>query len=410
MAQHPDSSSSVHGDPFDVLARMIPRHVWLSLGIVIVTVIAGLLLFDPQRPPSAEAGGETETLEGRVTQVLAEERSQAEEGGETGFIQTLLVEITRGAGRGEQIEIRNGEQTVLLAENRARPGDRVLIDRTRDPDGVDVYTVNDFIRWPALLTLALMFGLATVLVGGWVGLRALVSMGFSVLIIAFFIVPGILAGHDPLIICVLGAAALMTATLYLTYGWTWKTHAALMALGISLLITSLLSAFFVSWARLSGYGSESAMFLRLSVGIQIDMRGVLLGSIVLGALGVLDDVTTNQASVVFQLKRAAPDLGWFDLFRHSMVVGRDHIAAVVNTLLLAYVGASLTLLLLVAAQDVPLDHMINQAFVAEEVVRTLAGSLGLVLATPITSLIAGSLAQREHGLEAIPNVMDVEVS
>ena len=410
MAQHPDSSSSVHGDPFDVLARMIPRHVWLSLGIVIVTVIAGLLLFDPQRPPSAEAGGETETLEGRVTQVLAEERSQAEEGGEAGYIQTLLVEITRGAGRGEQIEIRNGEQTVLLAENRARPGDRVLIDRTRGPDAVDIYTVNDFIRWPALLTLALVFGVATVLVGGWVGLRALVSMGFSVLIIAFFIVPGILAGYDPLIICVLGAAALMTATLYLTYGWTWKTHAALMALGHqpadhepAFRVLCLLGA-------TVGYGSESAMFLRFSAGIQIDMRGVLLGSIVLGALGVLDDVTTNQASVVFQLKRAAPDLGWFDLFRHSMVVGRDHIAAVVNTLLLAYVGASLTLLLLVAAQDVPLDHMINQAFVAEEVVRTLAGSLGLVLATPITSLIAGFLAQRKHGLEAIPNVMDVEVS
>ena len=130
----------------------------------------------------------------------------------------------------------------------------------------------------------------------------------------------------------------------------------------------------------------------------------------LGALGVLDDVTTNQASVAFQLKRAAPDLGWFDLFRHSMVVGRDHIAAVVNTLLLAYVGASLTLLLLVAAQDVPLDHMINQAFVAEEVVRTLVGSLGLVLATPITSLIAGALAQRKRDLEGAPNAMDVEVS
>ena len=182
-----------------------------------------------------------------------------------------------------------------------------------------------------------------------------------------------------------------------------------MALGISLLITSLLSALFVSWARLSGYGSESAMFLRFSAGIQIDMRGVLLGSIILGALGVLDDVTTNQASVAFQLKRAAPDLGWLDLFRDSMVVGRDHIAAVVNTLLLAYVGASLTLLLLVAAQDVPLDHMVNQAFITEEVVRTLVGSLGLVLATPITSLIAGALAQRKHGVEATPSVMDVEV-
>ena len=310
MAQHPDASSSVHGDPFDVLARMIPRHVWLSLGIVIVTVMAGLLLFDPQRPPSAEAGGETETLEGRVKQVLAEERSQAEEGGETGYIQTLLVEITRGAAAASRSRSATASRRYCLTENRARPGDRVLIDRTRDPDGDEIYTVNDFIRWPALLTLALVFGVATVLVGGWVGLRALVSMGFSVLIIAFFIVPGILAGHDPLVICILGTAALMTATLYLTYGWTWKTHAALIALGISLLITSLLSAFFVSWARLTGYGSESAMFLRLSAGIQIDMQGVLLGSIVLGAPGCAGRCNHQPGvgGLPAQARRARPGL------------------------------------------------------------------------------------------------------
>jgi len=369
--------------------------------VVAVTVLAGIRLFDPQRPASEPNAGETRTLEGKVLQILSEDLLQAGEDSAATYVQTILVEITRGEQRGEQLQIRNGEQTALVEENRVQPGDRVLVDRSRDPDGNDIYSVNDFIRWPPLLTLALVFGVALILVGGWVGLRALISTGFTVLIIAFFIVPGILAGYNPLTICILGAASLMTASLYLTYGWTWKTHASLIALAIGLLLTSLVSEFFVTWARLSGYGSESAMFLRFSSGVQLNMQGVLLGSIVLGTAGVLDDVTTNQASVTFQLKQAAPDLGRLDLFRHSMVVGRDHIAAVVNTLLLAYVGASLPLLLLVAAQAAPLSQMLNQAFIAEEVVRTLAGSLGLVLVTPITSLIAGAFAQREVGSKTI---------
>jgi uncharacterized membrane protein len=385
----------------------VPRHIWLSLAIVAATVLAGILLFDPKRP-AAEPAAETQTLEGKVVQILAEERLQAGQGSPVTFVQTVLVAITRGERRGEQAQVRHGEQVAVTAENRVQPGDRVLVDRSRDPDGNDVYAINDFIRWPALLTLALLFAVALILVGGAIGLRALISAGFTVLIIAFFIVPGILAGHNALLICILGTAALMTATLYLTYGWTGKTHASLIALTIGLVITGLLSQFFVNWARLSGYGSESAMFLNFSSGIQLNLQGILLGGIVLGTAGVLDDVTTNQASVTFQLKRAAPEFGWLDLFRRSMVVGRDHIAAVVNTLLLAYVGASLSLLLLVAAQAAPLSQMFNQAFIAEEIVRTLTGSLGLILATPITSLIAGAFAQREARAKAVAAAGDTE--
>ena len=405
MSQHPDPPSRTQEDPFDLLAGMVPRHVWLSLAVLVVTVLAGILLFDPRFPAGERAADETQTLEGKVLQVLSEERIQAGDGGAVTFLQTVLVEIVRGPQRGEQVQIRHGEQAAVVEAHRVRPGDRILVDRSRDTDGADLYTINDFIRWPALLVLALVFGVASILVGGWVGLRALISMGFSVLIIAFFIVPGILAGHNPLTVCVLGAAALMTATLYLTYGWTWKTHTALIAMAISLLLTSLLSELFVTLARLSGYGSESAMLLRFSSGVQVDMRGVFLGSIVLGTLGVLDDVTTNQASVTFELKQAAPDLARLDLFRHSMVVGRDHIAAIVNTLLLAYVGVSLPLLLLTAAQAAPFGQMINQAFIAEEVVRTLAGSLGLIMATPITSLIAGFVAHRLQNRNGITDAV-----
>jgi uncharacterized membrane protein len=150
----------------------------------------------------------------------------------------------------------------------------------------------------------------------------------------------------------------------------------------------------VNFTRLNGLGSESALFLRLQSGIALDLRGIFLAGIVIGTLGVLDDVTTNQASVVFELKRAAPQLSSRELFARSMVVGRDHIAAIVNTLLLAYAGASLTLLLLIAAESVALGQTLNRAFLAEEIVRTLVGSLGLIAATPITSAIAVTLARR----------------
>lgn len=379
-------------DPFDIIARAVPRHIWLSVGVVAITAIAGLLLFGrAASTPSEGADAVIETVEGRVTAVLDEEQITGTAG--LSLVQTVTVEITQGSRRGEQVEIRYGEAEAITIESRAAVGDRVLVEISEGPAGAHYY-ISDFVRWPSLLALALVFGAAAVAVGGMTGLRALVGMGFSVLILATFIVPGILAGHDPLLISLVGSLALLTAALYLTYGWRLKTHAAWLGMSISLALTGVLAIAFVGWARLTGLGDESALFLRFGQGATLNPRGILLGGIVIGALGVLDDIATNQASVTFELKRAAPDLSRRDLFRRSMVVGRDHIAAVINTLLLAYAGASLPLLLLIAVEGAPLGQLINRGFMAEEIARTLVGSLGLILATPITSLIAAWLAGR----------------
>ncbi len=382
-------------DPFDIIARAVPRDIWLSLAVVTVTVLAGLIFFGRVAPTGEDAV--TQTVEGRVVAVLGEEQVTGEAG--ISVIQTVVVAFTRGDRRGEQVEIRYGEAEAITAESRAKTGDRVLVEVSAGPEG-EHYYISDFVRWPSLLALALAFSVAAVTVGGMTGLRALAGMGFSVLIIATFIVPGILAGHDPLLIALIGALALLTATIYLTYGWRPKTHAAWLGMSSSLALTGALSVAFVSWARLTGLSDESSLFLRFGGGATLDPRGILLGGIVIGALGVLDDIATNQASVVFELKRAAPGLSRGELFRRGMVVGRDHIAAVVNTLLLAYAGASLPLLLLIAVEGAPLGQLLNRGFMAEEIVRTLAGSLGLILATPITSLIAAWLAGRPHGQAA----------
>ncbi len=376
-------------DPFDIIARAVPRHVWLSVAVVAITVLAGLLFFERAAPAGGDAA--TQTLEGRVVSVLGEEQVAGEAG--ISVIQTVVVEFARGDRRGERVEIRYGEAEAITVESRARVGDRVLVEVSAGPEGEHVY-ISDFVRWPSLLALALIFSAAAVAVGGLTGLRALVGMGFSVLILATFIVPGILAGHDPLLIALIGSLALLTATIYLTYGWRAKTHAAWLGMTSSLALTGALAVTFVAWARLTGLSDESSLFLRFGGGAALDPRGILLGGIIIGALGVLDDIATNQAAVVFELKRAAPDLGRGELFRRSMAVGRDHIAAVINTLLLAYAGASLPLLLLIAVEGAPLGQLLNRGFMAEEVVRTLAGSLGLTLATPITSLIAAWLAER----------------
>jgi len=386
-------------DPVDLLVRYVPRHLWVTLAAVLVMLVSSWLFFNPPEPaPGAdiEATATAETLEGRVIEVLSEEEVLVAEQPQP--VQRVLVEITGGAQKGQRVEILHGEMAMLTEGARVRAGDRVLLEHEAGPDG-ELFYITDFVRWPALLGLTLLFAAAAVVVGRWVGFRALISMGLSVLALAGFIIPGIVSGNDPLMVCIIGSLLLMTASLYLVYGWTWKTHVALAGLTISLVVTGLLAVLFARWGHLAGFGSEEASYLVHLGQMQLDLRGVLLGGIVVGAVGVLDDVAVNQASATFELKRANPRLEWAELFRHSMVIGRDHIVSMTNTLLLAYAGASLPLFLLMASLDIPLAQTLNREFLAEEVVRTLVGSLGLILAVPVTSLLAG-LVTRRHELPA----------
>lgn len=381
-------------DPVELLMNTVPRHLWVTIVTLAAMLLVSWLFFKPPLPApgaSDEGVAPAETLEGRIVEVVAEEELLVAEQPQP--VQRVVVEITSGSRKGERIELLHGEATMLSEGTRVRAGDRVLIEHEVAPDG-EFYYITDFVRLPALLILTLLFAAAAVAVGRWVGLRALLSMGISVLAVAGFIIPGILAGLDPLLVCVLGSLGLMTASLYLVYGWTWKTHVALAGLTISLAATSLLAVLFTGLGHLAGFGSEEAGYLVHLGQVQLNLRGVLMGGIVVGAVGVLDDVAVGQASATFELRRANPQLGWAQLFRHSMVIGRDHIASMTNTLLLAYAGASLPLFLLMASLDVSLGQTLNREFIAEEIVRTLVGSLGLILAVPVTSVLAGVVAQR----------------
>ena len=371
-------------------------RIWWIAGVSLAIAIFALLAaIAGGRSPDSEstdlAPGESEILRGRVVEVL--EEGMVTQGGFSQPYQRLSLRIAEGALDGQLVEV---EQGLLGLTNQSRlfqAGDRVLVEHTRGVDGQDLFLITDYVRTGPLLWLLFLFMVATVLVSGWQGLRSLAGMAISLVIIVGFIVPQILAGREPVTIAILGSVVMMGISLYLVYGWKAKTHVAVAGLFVSLVLTGLLAILFVSWTRLSGFGAEEAGFLQVA-GVQLNTRGLLLAGIIVGTLGALDDVAVGQSSTIFELSRANPSLGWQSLLWHGMTVGRDHIAAMVNTLLLAYVGAALPLVLMLSVYTESLGITLNREIIVEEIVRTLVGSLGLLAGVPLTSLIAVLVAQR----------------
>jgi len=278
------------------------------------------------------------------------------------------------------------------------------------PDGrVEAYFA-DFVRSGPLVGLFLLFVALILVVSRGKGLRALIGMMLSLAIIGGYVLPAILAGGDPVLVTISGCFVLMAVTFYLIHGWTLKAHTAAVATLAALTLTVLLAVVSVRTARLSGLGSEEALFLIQFAGSELNMRGLLLASILIGSLGVLDDLTINQISAVFELNRANPGLSAGSLYRRAMVIGQDHIAATVNTLLLAYVGASLPLLLLFTLFEEPFLAALNRAVIAEEVLRTLVGSIGLVAAVPIATALAAAVQRHLGQMPAWlgPEMLDAE--
>lgn len=297
---------------------------------------------------------------------------QLEEGPDTGAIVTQ--EFEAGLPSSPRFEV--GEVVVLYSIPGAPEEFR--------------YQFADRDRRSILLGLTLAFVVAVVGLGGWRGGAALLGLAASLAIIIWFIVPAILDGRDPVLVAVVGAAAIGLLALYLAHGIQPLTHVALIGTFAALALTAALSQLMLALTRFSGLASEESIYLTL-VG-DFDLSGLLLAGIVLGALGALDDVTVTQSSAVWELRRANPSLPTKDLFAAGLRVGRDHIASTVNTLLLAYAGASLPLVLLFALSRQSLGIVANSEVVAVEIVRTLVGSIGLVTAVPITTWLAARTA------------------
>lgn len=331
-------------------------------------------------PPPVE-----ERLNAKVLKIIEEKQVKLFDREQT--FQKLELEFENGGEKGEKITIDNGTIPALNAQ-KYNPGDKVVMAHVKNPDGKDVFYIIDYNRTDALFWLFLVFCGLTLLISGRKGIFSLLSMAFTFLIIFTVIVPQIALGKNPVLIAVLASLLIVPVTFYLSHGINKKTFIAVTATTISLLITGLLSMLFVNLTKLTGYASEEAGFLQSVKGGTFDIKGLLLAGIIIGTLGILDDVTITQSSVVEQLKKASKDFNFFHLYQKAMNVGRDHIASVVNTLVIVYTGAALPLLVLFINNPAPFTEVINYEIISEEIVRTLVSSIGLILSIPITTLLA----------------------
>ena len=350
----------------------------------------------------------SETVQARVTEII--EEGEIDLGGTMQRYQVARVELLEGEYRGILMEMDYGRRGLLSNAVYLQAGDDVLVTIGSRPDGVLTVYFVDFVRSDSLLWLVAIFVVVILAISRWKGLRSLLSMVFSLVVIIGYIIPHILAGEDPLRVSIIGSVIILGVTLYLTYGWNLKTHAAVLSMFLVLLITGTLATLSVSFTRLTGSGDENALFLLQMLNAQLNLRGLLLGGMIIGALGVLDDLVSTQASAVFELHHANESLGFRGLFRAVMRIGQDHVAATVNTLVLAYAGAALPMLLMFSLGRGNYGLLVNFEFIAEEIVRAMVGSLGLITAVPITTAIAILFALRADSLAKWQQILGPETS
>lgn len=291
------------------------------------------------------------------------------------------------------------EQSVAGSAARLSVGDEIVLGYFASAGEGFQFSFADLERRRPLAVLAGIFAVSVVALGRWKGVRALVGLGISLGVLGVFVLPAVLGGGNPLAVALVGSSAIALSALYLAHGFSARTTTAVLGTLLSLALVGVLAAVFVDLARFTGLADEESTILQVFAA-QVDLRGLLLGGIVIGALGVLDDVTVTQVSAVWELKVANPGYGVRDLYGAAVRIGRDHIASTVNTLVLAYAGASLPLMLLFTQADQSLVDVLNGEAVAIEVVRTLAGSIGLVAAVPFTTGVAALVVARDPVLAA----------
>lgn len=417
--QHTHSHSHNHGP-----AAPVSGHLRKVIAAVLIpftaAVVVGLVVLWPGGAPAHERTGvgfDRQTQQGKVVNIdkvdceevnasqlpvsgetapPTGERSAGDDG--TALCEKATVEITSGKDEGRKfVEVVQPDSPRQL-----RDGQGVVVAYAPDAPHDLQYSVTDVNRKFPLMLLAGVFALVVVAVGRMRGVMALVALALSFAVLTLFILPAILQGSNPLVVAVVGASAIMLIALYICHGLTARTSVAVIGTLISLLLIGLLGSLFIGWASLSGNTDDNTGLIH-GLYPHIDMSGLLLAGVIIGSLGVLDDVTVTQTSAVWELHQADPTMSAKQLYRAAIRIGRDHIASVVNTLVLAYAGAALPLLLLFSIARSSMGTVANSELVAEEIVRTLIGSIGLVASVPVTTALAALVVAADRagsGVEA----------
>ena len=296
-------------------------------------------------------------------------------------VQILKVEILEGKRKGAIVELQN--DFIILKE-----GDKIFLNQTIGVDGVEFYTFKETNRVQGLLFFIGLFVVVYFLFTGKHGIRALLSLLGSFMIIVYFLLPRLLTGASPLLTSIFFAVIILFIVMYVTHGFNRKTTAAFLGTSVSVLLTAFIAYYAVLFTNLSGFFSDEAVFLNIGTSGILNMRGLLLGAIIIGMIGVLDDIAITQASAVQEISEVGKHLSKKQIFTRSLRIGKDHMGASINTLALAYTGASLPLLLLFSMSSAPFEVIVSREIFATELVRTIGGSFGLLFAMPLTTLFA----------------------
>jgi uncharacterized membrane protein len=381
----PHNHSGSLDDWSELAATAVRRQLGATVLLILVLALVGLAVWWPRGEPqlNRESLGFGERIDATVT--------AAGDGpcsfDESADCRTVELRIGSGPSAGAEATIETDRSSRTPAASLA-VGDAVVLNDAGESVPQEArYSFADVRRTQPLVLLAVVFSLAVVALGRLRGLLALAGIGLTFAVLVWFIFPALLHGSPPVGVALTGAALIAFGTLYLAHGVNERTTVALLGTLASLLLIAALAAIFAGAARLSGLASEESLSL-LTFAPELDFRGLLLAAVIVGALGVLDDVTVTQVAAVWELHRTDPSIGARELFRAGTRIGRDHIAATVNTLVLAYSAAALPLLLIFTQSGLGTDDILTSEVVAVEVVQTLVGSIGLVAAVPVTTALA----------------------
>lgn len=386
----------------------ITRYVLEAAAVLSLAVLASAVLgMHITRPPidyqQTDLASISTTVRARVELIEDESITQSDDGFIMVSQQLTLRVLSAGPYQGQIFNTEYNGMGPNLSAVRFRENESALVmisELTQTPMGSEaeeigepeiVAQVADHVRLLPLALIGALFAVITVSIGRWQGLRALIGLMISALFIGGFILPQILANRDPVLVTMIGTALLLAVTLYLLQGWNGIGHTALFSVLVSLGVTGAIAILGTEITYLTGFGSEETLYLQ-ATGVTIPMRGLLLAGIILGAAGVLDDVIIAQTVTVFEISATAPDINPGELRRRGMRVGVSHLTSMVNTLILAYASTALPLFILFYLYPEPWYLTINRELIAEELLRALIGSIGLMLAVPLTTVIATWLA------------------
>lgn len=375
---------------------VVARRVRLGvIGLLIPMIVAALVAMVILWPTGDVKVGEIEndTARGVVLSIkpCAETPAECDEA----TVRITDAKIKADVGKELPAEIPKG-----LRAPKVEPGDKIMLGVAPKAPAADRYTFVDNDRNGPLLILTVIFALAVVALSRWKGVAALLALALSGVLLLKFVLPAILRGSDPVLVAVVGGVVIMVAALYMTHGLNAHTSIALIGTIGSLGLTALVGSIFVRGSNVTGFSAENAGSL-FQFANQVDLVGLVAAGIVIGTLGVLDDVTVTQVTAVWELSAANPNASRWSLLSAGLRIGRAHVASVVNTLVLAYAGASLPLMMAFAMGAVPAAYAVSTEQVAVEVIRALVGSLGIIAAVPLTTALAAmAVARRSPGLRS----------